>query len=71
MKTFLLHFKLSDSTRFCCREGKCSFFIDLCLGALIYRVIPPRNDSHKLGLKIGHAVVMMITFIIMVVGLQV
>jgi hypothetical protein len=40
-------------------------------GALIYRVIPPRNDSHKLGLKIGHAVVMMITFIIMVVGLQV
>lgn len=39
-------------------------------GALIYRVIPPRNDSHKLGLKIGHAVVMMITFIIMVVGLQ-
>lgn len=39
-------------------------------GALIYRVFPPRNDSHKLGLKIGHAVVMMITFIIMVIGLQ-
>jgi len=39
-------------------------------GALIYRVIPPKNESHKLGLKIGHAVVMMVTFIIMVIGLQ-
>jgi len=39
-------------------------------GALIYRVIPPRNDSHKLGLKIGHAIVMMVAFIMMVIGLQ-
>jgi len=39
-------------------------------GALIYRVIPPKNDSHKLGLKIGHAIVMMVVFIMMVVGLQ-
>jgi len=39
-------------------------------GALIYRVIPPRNESHKLGLKIGHAVVMMVAFVIMVIGLQ-
>jgi len=39
-------------------------------GALIYRVIPPRNESHKLGLKIGHAVIMMVAFVIMVIGLQ-
>jgi len=39
-------------------------------GALIYRVIPPRSDSHKLGLKIGHAIIMMVVFIIMVIGLQ-
>ena len=40
-------------------------------GALIYRVIPPKNESHKLGLKIGHAVIMMVAFVIMVIGLQV
>merc|ERR1712154_1552 len=39
-------------------------------GALIYRVIPPKNDSHKLGLKIGHAMVMMVVFVVMVIGLQ-
>eukprot|EP00092_Neocalanus_flemingeri_P023023 GFUD01024957.1.p1 GENE.GFUD01024957.1~~GFUD01024957.1.p1 ORF type:complete len:238 (-),score=46.38 GFUD01024957.1:260-973(-) len=39
-------------------------------GALIYRVIPPKNESHKLGLKIGHAVLMMVAFIVMVIGLQ-
>jgi len=39
-------------------------------GALIYRVIPPKNESHKLGLKIGHAVIMMVAFVIMVIGLQ-
>ena len=40
-------------------------------GALIYRVIPPRNERHKLALKSGHAAVMIITFVIMVIGLQV
>ena len=40
-------------------------------GALIYRVIPPKNESHKLGLKIGHAVIMMVAFVIMAIGLQV
>ena len=40
-------------------------------GALIYRVIPPRNEGHKLALKSGHAAVMIITFVIMVIGLQV
>merc|ERR1711915_988631 len=39
-------------------------------GALIYRLIPPRNESHKLGLKIGHATIMMLAFILMVIGLQ-
>merc|ERR1711973_1035217 len=39
-------------------------------GALIYRVIPPRSDSHKLRLKIGHALTMILAFVIMVVGLQ-
>jgi len=39
-------------------------------GALIYRVIPPRGESHKLKLKIGHAVIMMAVFVIMVIGLQ-
>jgi len=39
-------------------------------GALIYRMFPPRNESHKLGLKIGHAIIMMIAFILMVIGLQ-
>lgn len=39
-------------------------------GALIYRVIPPKNESHKLVLKIGHAVVMMVAFILTVIGLQ-
>merc|ERR1712098_834349 len=32
--------------------------------------IPPKNESHKLGLKIGHAVIMMVAFVIMVIGLQ-
>ena len=40
-------------------------------GALIYRVIPPRNEDHKLVLKCVHAGVMMLVFIIMVIGLQV
>merc|ERR1711997_261856 len=39
-------------------------------GALIYRVIPPRNESHKLKLKIGHAGTMLVAFILMVIGLQ-
>merc|ERR1711872_100902 len=39
-------------------------------GALVYRVIPPKNDSHKLGLKIAHAFIMILAFIIMVIGLQ-
>jgi len=39
-------------------------------GALIYRVIPPRDDNHKLLLKCGHAAIMMITFVVMVIGLQ-
>ena len=40
-------------------------------GALIYRVMPPRNEDHKLVLKCVHAGVMMLVFIIMVIGLQV
>merc|ERR1712114_68547 len=36
-------------------------------GALIYRIIPPRSDQHKLLLKIGHAVIMMLAFIVMVI----
>jgi len=39
-------------------------------GALIYRVIPARNESHKLKLKLGHAGIMMVAFILMVIGLQ-
>merc|ERR1712029_289672 len=39
-------------------------------GALIYRVIPPRDDNHKLLLKCGHAAIMLITFVVMVIGLQ-
>jgi len=39
-------------------------------GALIYRVIPPRSDNHKLRLKIGHALTMILAFVIMVIGLQ-
>jgi len=39
-------------------------------GALIYRVMPPRSDGHKLMLKCGHAALMMVTFVIMVIGLQ-
>jgi len=39
-------------------------------GALIYRLIPPRSDAHKLKLKIGHAAVMMVAFCLMVIGLQ-
>jgi len=39
-------------------------------GAMIYRLIPPKNESQKLGLKIGHAVTMMVVFVLMVVGLQ-
>ena len=52
-----------------------AFFQDMhlhfFLGALIYRVIPPRSEGHKLGLKCGHAIIMMVTFVIMVIGLQV
>jgi len=39
-------------------------------GALIYRVIPAKNDGHKLKLKIGHALTMMAAFVLMVIGLQ-
>merc|ERR1712154_643871 len=39
-------------------------------GALIYRVIPPRNESHKLKLKLGHAGTMLLAFILTVIGLQ-
>jgi len=39
-------------------------------GALIYRVIPPRNESHKLKLKIGHAGTMLLAFSLMVIGLK-
>jgi len=39
-------------------------------GALIYRVIPPRSESHKLRLKIGHALTMILAFVLMVIGLQ-
>merc|ERR1712133_13644 len=39
-------------------------------GALIYRIIPPQGEAHKLKLKIGHAVIMVLVFIIMVIGLQ-
>ena len=33
--------------------------------------MPPRSDGHKLMLKCGHAALMMLTFVIMVIGLQV
>merc|ERR1712241_892515 len=39
-------------------------------GALIYRVIPPRNESHKLKLKLGHAGTMLLAFSLMVIGLK-
>jgi len=39
-------------------------------GALIYRIIPPRSEAHKMRLKMAHAGAMMVTFILMVVGLQ-
>merc|ERR1712193_246699 len=39
-------------------------------GALIYRVIPPRNDAHKLKLKLAHAGIMIVAFVLMVIGLQ-
>lgn len=39
-------------------------------GALIYRILPAKNESHKLKLKIAHAIVMMVVFIMMVIGLQ-
>merc|ERR1711997_882903 len=39
-------------------------------GALIYRVIPARNEGHKLKLKLGHAGAMLLAFILMVIGLK-
>merc|ERR1712059_191883 len=39
-------------------------------GALIYRILPAKNESHKLKLKIAHAIVMMVVFIMMIIGLQ-
>ena len=45
--------------------------LTVATGALIYRVIPPRDEDHKLVLKCVHAGVMMLIFIIMVIGLQV
>merc|ERR1712203_325995 len=38
-------------------------------GALIYRIIPPKSEGHKLKLKIAHAIIM-IAFALMVIGLQ-
>ena len=40
-------------------------------GALIYRIIPPKSEGHKLKLKIGHAIIMIVAFALMVIGLQV
>merc|ERR1712228_845374 len=39
-------------------------------GALIYRIIPPKSEGHKLKLKIGHAIIMIVAFALMVIGLQ-
>merc|ERR1711910_239820 len=39
-------------------------------GALIYRIIPPKSEGHKLKLKIAHAIIMMVAFALMVIGLQ-
>merc|ERR1712062_365856 len=39
-------------------------------GALIYRIIPPKNEGHKLKLKIAHAIIMIVAFALMVIGLQ-
>merc|ERR1712059_31918 len=39
-------------------------------GALIYRLIPARDETHKLKLKIGHAIIMLMVFCLMVIGLQ-
>merc|ERR1711978_691221 len=39
-------------------------------GALIYRIIPPKSEGHKLKLKLGHAGTMLLAFILMVIGLQ-
>jgi len=39
-------------------------------GALIYRIIPPKNEGHKLRLKLAHAGVMIVAFALMVIGLQ-
>ena len=42
-----------------------------CSGALIYRIIPPKSEGHKLKLKLAHAGIMIIAFALMVIGLQV
>merc|ERR1712222_230824 len=39
-------------------------------GALIYRIIPPKNEGHKLKLKLAHAGIMIVAFALMVIGLQ-
>jgi len=39
-------------------------------GALVYRVLPPQDESHKLKLKILHAIIMISAFFVMVVGLK-
>ena len=39
-------------------------------GALIYRLVP-REETVRMRLKLGHAGIMVIAFILMVVGLQV
>merc|ERR1712203_34607 len=39
-------------------------------GALIYRIIPPKSEGHKLKLKIAHAGIMIVAFALMVIGLQ-
>ena len=43
----------------------------LCSGALIYRIIPAKNEGHKLKLKLAHAGIMILAFALMVIGLQV
>merc|ERR1711971_1047104 len=39
-------------------------------GALIYRIIPAKNEGHKLKLKLAHAGIMTVAFALMVIGLQ-
>merc|ERR1711920_950164 len=38
--------------------------------SLIFRIIPPKSEGHKLKLKIAHAIIMIVAFALMVIGLQ-